>query len=96
MTETARKPYAELCTRVYTRTGKRAHLLQPFMSPNGNGSALCGTGPGWFEAWRGTGTQDETETAASLPLCKHCEKHAAAQDEGERRVAELGRQERAS
>lgn len=38
------------------------------------GLALCGMGPQWFEphGWRGTGTQDEYERAASLPLCRRC------------------------
>lgn len=90
------KPYADLCARVYTRTGRKAHLLAPMMPPNTRGSALCGTGPEWFEAWRGSGSQDETEHVASLPLCRYCEKHATAQDEAGRRIAGPGQRERAS
>lgn len=78
-------PYAEQCTRVYTRTGKRAHLLKPLASPNTYGVALCGTGPEWSGSWRGTGSQREHEMAASLPVCKYCEKHAAAADEAARK-----------
>lgn len=91
---TERKPYADQCTRVYTRTGKRAHLLGPFVSPNTHGSALCGTVPEWFEAWRGTGSQQETETAASLPVCRYCGKRATAEDEASRKAADV-RQQRA-
>jgi hypothetical protein len=91
-----RKPYADLCTRVYTRAGKKAHLLQLFQTPNGNGSALCGTAPAWFEEWRGTGTQVETELAASLPLCRYCEKRGAGHDGAERKLADLRQRERAS
>lgn len=80
--------YVDQCTRVYTRTGKKAHLLRPLLSPNAHCAALCGTGPEWFEAWRGTGSQQEHETAASLPLCKYCEKHAAAEDDAARRNAD--------
>ena len=85
-----RRPFADDCTRVYTRTGKKAHLLKPLASPNTYLTALCGTGPEWFEAWRGTGTQDEHETAASLPLCKYCEKHARSEDDAAQRRAERG------
>lgn len=88
------RPYADDCPRVYTRTGKRAHLLRPLASPNTHGTALCGTGPEWFEAWRGTGTQAEHETAASLPLCKYCMKRAGEAGEADNRLAEYGRQER--
>jgi hypothetical protein len=84
---TDRKPCAEQCTRVYTRTGTRAHLLSPATSPNSPAAALCGTLPEWFEMWRGTGSQDETERAASLPLCKYCQKRATDAD----RHAESGR-----
>ena len=92
--------YGAQCTRVYTRTGKRAHLLSPLASPNMHGAALCGTGPEWFTTWHGTGSQQETELAASLPLCKYCEKAAGkaagAKDAADLRLAELGRQERAT
>ena len=91
-----RQPYADLRARAYTRTGKTAHLLQPFQSPNGNGAALCGTAPEWSDAWRGTGSQAEIETVASLPLCKRCERRASAADAAAARIAALGQQERAS
>ena len=86
-----RQPYAAQCPRAYTRTGKTAHLLLPFQSLNFYAAALCGTGPEYSEAWRGSGTQQEIETLASLPLCKRCEKQARAADAGYARVAGLGR-----
>lgn len=87
--------FADDCTRVYTRTGKKAHLLPPLTtSPNTHGVALCGTGPEWFETWRGTGSQGEIELVASLPVCRYCERCAAREDEANRRLPELGRQER--
>jgi hypothetical protein len=92
----ARMPYADQCPRAYTRTGKTAHLLPPLASLNTHGSALCGVLPEWFEAWRGSGSQLETEILASLPLCRRCEKHAQRADEADARIAALGRQERAS
>jgi hypothetical protein len=67
-------------TRVYTRTGTKAHLLPPSTSPNDSyGTALCGRGPEFFETWRGTGSQTEIETVAALPLCKHCERLSTAE-----------------
>lgn len=35
-------------------------------------TAKCGTGPAWFDDWRGTGTQDEYERLAALPACQRC------------------------
>ena len=65
--------YAGNCARVYAPTGKRAHLLAPFDSPNaGYPVALCGLQPGLFGAWLGTGTQAEHERAAALALCAGC------------------------
>lgn len=75
---TARSPFADQCTRVYTPTGKRAHLLRPDISPNLRLAALCGGMP---RAWHGTGTQAEYEMAASLPLCRYCERVARSEDE---------------
>jgi hypothetical protein len=37
--------------------------------------SLCGVTPSWFRPvsdWRGTGTQEEYETAEQLPRCKRC------------------------
>jgi hypothetical protein len=90
-----RQPFADQCVRAYTRTGKTAHLLPPLASLNTHGTALCGTGPEYFETWRGTGSQTEIETLASLPLCKRCERLARAADEASRKAG-AARLERAS
>lgn len=74
-----RQPYAEQCTRVYTRTGTRAHLLSPVQSIR-NGSVLCSVLPEWFTEWHGTGSQREIDLAASLPTCKRCEDQAQRED----------------
>lgn len=66
------------CTRVYSPTGTRAHLLRPGDSPNmGYPFALCNFQPSLFSVWLGTGSQGEHERAASLPLCRYCERHVA-------------------
>lgn len=41
------------------------------------GVALCGTGPAWWDDWRGTGTQEEYDRDAGLPLCARCAARAA-------------------
>lgn len=82
-------PYADGCTRVCTRTGKRSHLLPHGHSPGSKGPALCGIAPGVSDAWLGTGTQAERERAASLPACRMCERDAATRDAAERTLAGL-------
>lgn len=50
---------------------------------SGDFRALCGVLPAWWApgyAWRGTGTQDEYETAASLPRCKRCTQSLGSED----------------
>lgn len=93
-----RQTYADACTRVYTRRGRVAHLLPPLVSPNTYGLALCGTAPWRPESWRGTGSQKETETVSSLPLCRRCAKRAEAESavESASRLARHGRPEHAS
>jgi len=61
-------------TRVYTFTGRRAHLLHVGDGANGHGRALCGFSPAWHYEWHGTGSQAEYERAAELPTCKYCAK----------------------
>jgi hypothetical protein len=57
---------------VYTRAGRRAHLLAPSQSPNDPDiPAFCRIWPE-RDGWLGTGSQDEWEKAASLPVCKDC------------------------
>lgn len=62
-------------TRVFLSRGRVAHLLDESRSPNvGTDEALCGAWAGLGQAvWLGTGTQDEHERAAELPLCLRCE-----------------------
>lgn len=81
MPDASRKPpYAEQCTRVYTRTGTRAHLMSPVQTIR-NGSVLCNRiHPEWFTEWHGTGSQDEIDRAASLPTCMRCEDQARCED----------------
>jgi protein-tyrosine phosphatase len=56
--------------RLYLRRGSRAHLSPPF----GGGSryVLCAAEPTWPGEWLGTGSQEEYDRAASLPICRHC------------------------
>jgi hypothetical protein len=58
--------------RAYLPRGKRAHLLRYGDSANGSNAALCGLSPAFGDTWRGTGTQDEYERAAELPVCVPC------------------------
>lgn len=62
--------------RRYTAWGKVAHLL-PFttdFSAAPYTQAACGVSPIWPWAWYGSGSQDEHDKAAALPLCKTCER----------------------
>lgn len=45
-----------------------------YRAPQGGSPARCGVQPVWFGAggWRGTGSQDEYERAATLPRCHRC------------------------
>lgn len=79
--------YAEECTRVYTWTGRAAHLMPLYEYSIPLGRALCPVLPSWPDEWRGTGSQEEYDLAASLPLCKRC--GLAAADEDSRRARRL-------
>lgn len=35
-------------------------------------TVLCGRSPQLFDAWRGTGSQDEIDQARRMPLCVRC------------------------
>lgn len=63
------------CTRVYLARGHTAHLLDPTVSTAWMelARALCGKRPHHRVEWRGTGSQDEYDRAASLALCTGCE-----------------------
>jgi hypothetical protein len=52
----------------YVPKGTRAHLLPNGMS---NSKAVCGLYP-WTTGWWGTGSQEEYDRAANLPLCQRC------------------------
>lgn len=43
------------------------------------GVGLCGIGPAWWDpdGWLGTGTQEEYDRDAGLPLCARCVARAA-------------------
>ena len=61
-------------TRVYRKRGKYAHLVPTGSLPSGYTIVMCrlgGTG------WLGTGSQQEYERAASLPVCGQCMKAVA-------------------
>jgi hypothetical protein len=62
-------------TRVYLSRGKVAHLKGNWTARQWF-TAPCGASPAWYEphGWYGTGTQEEIEKAAGLPLCKRCVK----------------------
>jgi hypothetical protein len=55
--------------RVYFKRSRVAHLMPPGYLMGG--STLCGL-QAWWKGTYGTGSQDEYERAASLPLCQHC------------------------
>lgn len=76
-------------TRVYTFTGKVAHLLPEGDSANLRLRALCGFSPAWHYDWHGTGSQVEYERAAVLPTCKNCLRFLAEFEAQERRLAEV-------
>lgn len=62
--------------RVYTGPrGKVAHLIGGG-APGFVSAAVCGLWAWSRSDWRGLGTQDEYDRAASLPLCKSCERKA--------------------
>jgi protein-tyrosine phosphatase len=75
-----RKSYADECTRVYTPAGRRAHLL-PVTSVLPRGSVLCRVDPPWDHGWLGTGSQEEHDRAAALPVCTSCWWRAKAEDD---------------
>lgn len=65
-------------TLVYLPRGAVAHRLGSWASPNSYVSAACGVSPMWPDLWRGTGTQNELDKAATLPLCRKCVKQTEA------------------
>lgn len=55
-------------TRVYRLRGREAHLRELTAFTGCGGRAAF---PGW-DGWLGTGSQEEYEHAAGLPLCGKC------------------------
>jgi protein-tyrosine phosphatase len=78
-TQAPRRSREAECTRVCTRRGRVAHLLPP-TSPVAHGSVLCPVEAPW-EGWLGTGSQQECDRAAALPLCTNCWWRAKAEDD---------------
>jgi hypothetical protein len=78
--------YADDCTRVYTRRGASAHLIPPADPDLSTAVVLCPLRLKLGESWLGTGSQDERDHAASLPVCKWCASEAAADDARRARV----------
>jgi hypothetical protein len=60
--------------RRYVYGGTVAHLLPNWvdLSRHPYEAALCVFSPQWPGAWLGSGSQNEEETAATLPICKRC------------------------
>jgi hypothetical protein len=55
------------CTRLYLHASAVAHLGY---SPRG---VFCDVMPQLGEDWYGTGSQDEYDKAARMPLCRRCQ-----------------------
>lgn len=57
-----------------------AHVIDTVLWLHSGSPALCGASPAWWDShgWRGTGNQEEYETAARLRLCRRCEVRLAA------------------
>lgn len=55
--------------RVYGKTGRFAHLVPLGEEPSGYVIVMCRLGG---RQWLGTGSQDEYDRAASLPVCGQC------------------------
>lgn len=66
--------------RYISATAKAAHLVAPaeLSAFNHTPTALCGMWAWSASDWWGTGSQEEAERAASMPVCKTCTRKAAA------------------
>lgn len=71
-------------TRIYRVRGREAHLAE----------ATCAVQSRHrdYDGWRGTGTQDEWEHAAALPLCWECFAYREAYVDDERLGTGHGRE----
>ena len=62
------RPLGEWADLLYTEYGELAHVV-----PFGLGRySLCGAAPLTIRGWFGTGSMDEYDRAAALPLCTTC------------------------
>lgn len=68
----------------YMAGGSVAHAL----GRASDAAAVCGMGPWLSRHWRGTGSQEEYERAAALPLCRRCERLVGGSGDHERWRAE--------
>jgi hypothetical protein len=68
----------EFHERRYTWGGRVAHVLWVGRTMQPYAAALCGRQPQLFDAWRGSGSQDEEDKAAAMPLCRICAEVLAA------------------
>jgi hypothetical protein len=59
-------------SRLYLSDGDYAHIICYGSGGYAYASAVCGVSPDWPEAWYGTGSQDELDTARDLLLCPNC------------------------
>lgn len=78
------RPYADDCAKVYTPSGRVAHLRPPDYSITGAKPVLCPQSLPWG-GWLGTGSQAEYDRAAALPACKACIR-VAGQLDAEKRL----------
>jgi hypothetical protein len=64
--------------RRYLKTEKVAHLVDASTVWTSYRWAVCGVDPVYHDpdGWLGTGSQEEYELAAELPLCRRCERQA--------------------
>jgi hypothetical protein len=53
-------------TRVYKRGQREAHIKELVYSAHARKPDR------WFDGWLGTGSQEEYDRAAAMPLCPHC------------------------
>ena len=72
MTSTEPATGRERFSRVYY--GPRARAAHLLSSRSVMNFAVCGVYAGTSAGWLGTGSQDERDHAAALPLCEDCAK----------------------
>lgn len=86
-----REKYRERYEFVYAsrRPSARSHLLSKDLNPRSSTSeAVCGKTP-WPDAWMGTGSWDERESAIRRTLCRGCRRKADKLEKEEKEDREL-------